>query len=134
MHSAFYREEEMPKDYYAILGVSHAADSATIHSAFRTLARQYHPDAGSGSSISRFREALEAYHALSDPRRRRQHDLDLGKSVEPERAMAETLFDPAKPGNSFVRPMPPGLDRLMEDLLRSLESEFGFALFSRGFF
>jgi curved DNA-binding protein CbpA len=124
----------MPKDYYAILGVSHDADSATIHSAFRSLARQYHPDTGGGSSISKFRDALEAYHALGDPGRRRQHDLASGQSVQPERAMAEPLFDPARPRNRFVHPMPPGLDQLMEDLLRSVESEFGFAFFARGFF
>src|SRR5947209_5137863 len=110
----------MPKDYYAILGVSHGADSATIHSAFRTLARQYHPDAGGGSSISKFRDALEAYDALSDPGRRRQHDLDAGKSVQPERPMAEPLFDPARPRNSFLHPMPSGLDQPMEDVLRSV--------------
>jgi DnaJ-class molecular chaperone len=124
----------MAKDYYAILGVSQGADSATIHSAFRTLARQYHPDVGRGSSTSKFRDALEAYHTLGDPARRRQYDLDVGKSVEPDRATAEPLFDPARPRNSFVRPMHSGLDQLMEDLLRSIESEFGFTLFSRRFF
>src|SRR5207253_7177148 len=83
----------MPKDYYAILGVSRAADSATIHSAFRALARQYHPDVGRGSSANKFNEALEAYHALSDPVRRRQHDIVLGKSTEPAKVTAEPLFD-----------------------------------------
>lgn len=85
----------MPKDYYAILGVSRAADSATIHSAFRTLARQYHPDAGSGSSASKFREVLEAYHTLSDPARRRRHDINLGEAIRSHGVTAEPLFDPA---------------------------------------
>src|SRR5437660_11890064 len=120
----------MPKDYYAILGVSRAADSATIHSAFRALARQYHPDVGRGSSAKKFNEALEAYHALSDPVRRRQHDIVLDKSTEPAKVKAERLFDPARSQKKFARPVTSDLDKLIKDLLRSLESEFAVTLLS----
>ena len=123
----------MPKDYYAILGVSRAADSATIHSAFRALARQYHPDVGRGSSANKFNEALEAYHALSDPVRRRQHDIVLGKSTEPAKVTAEPLFDPARSQKNFARPVSSDFDKLITDLLRSVESEFELAFFSRTF-
>ena len=34
----------MPRDYYEVLGVSQGADTGEIKSAFRRLARQYHPD------------------------------------------------------------------------------------------
>jgi curved DNA-binding protein CbpA len=124
----------MAKNYYAILGVSQTADSATIHSAFRALARQYHPDAGRGSSTSKFREALEAYHTLSDPVRRRQHDIDLGGPIQSRKVAAEPLFDP---GRSSIRPMPSmsiRLDELMSNLLRSIESEFDSTFFSRELF
>jgi len=83
----------MLKNYYAVLGVSRSADAAAIHSAFRALARQYHPDVGMECSANKFREALEAYQTLSDPDRPHQHDLDLGKSIgRISKATAEPLF------------------------------------------
>jgi len=116
----------MPKDYYAILGVSRGADSATIHRAFRALARRYHPDAGTGSSSGKFREALEAYQALRDPARRRQHDIDLGKAVRPIQVQAEPLF-----ASSFVpgvAPAPPsGTNDLLRALLDFMEAEFDYS-------
>src|SRR3954470_5080982 len=61
-------------NYYIMLGVPTTADADAIRTAFRTLARRYHPDAGSGSSAQRFREVVEAYETLSDPIRRRSYD------------------------------------------------------------
>ncbi len=61
-------------DYYRILGVGDEADEKEIRSAFRTLARQYHPDAGEGSSAEKFRQILEAYETLIDPERRQSYD------------------------------------------------------------
>lgn len=124
----------MTKDHYATLGVSRVADSSTIHSAFRALARQYHPDAGSGSSPSKFREALEAYHTLSDPARRRQHDIDLGECPRPKQVMAEPLFDPARAGHSFAPQTRSLFDQLIEEPSSSVESVFEFVFFSRMFF
>ena len=124
----------MAKDYYAILGVAHGADSPTIHSAFRALARQYHPDAGTGSSSSKFREALEAYHTLSDPVRRRQHDIDLGEPRTFRKIAAEPLFDPAMPRVLRMAPCFVSLDEVFGSVFDSLESEFEFwALFGEFF-
>lgn len=64
-------------NFYVVLGIAEDADSDTIRSAFRALARRYHPDAGAGSSTAEFRRALEAYETLSDPSRRRLHDRHL---------------------------------------------------------
>ena len=64
-------------NYYTLLGVPDNADLDTIRSAFRVLARRYHPDAGAGSSVQRFREVLTAYETLSDPTRRRHYDRAL---------------------------------------------------------
>jgi DnaJ-class molecular chaperone len=114
----------MAKDYYAILGVSRAADSSTIHSAFRALARQYHPDAGTSSSPSKFRDALEAYQTLSDPARRRQHDIDLDETTPSHRVEAEPLFDPARSPVHSIAFVSTDFDELMKDLLRSIELQF----------
>jgi curved DNA-binding protein len=64
------------KDYYAVLGVSPDADEQTIKQAYRTLARQYHPDVNPGDpqAEERFKEINEAYQALSDPERRRKYE------------------------------------------------------------
>src|SRR5580765_2082869 len=63
------------KDYYRILGVERSADDKAIKSAYRKLARKYHPDVAKGKdSGERFREITEAYDVLSDPEKRRRYD------------------------------------------------------------
>ena len=66
--------------YYVVLGIAEDADEDTVRSAFRALARRYHPDAGGGSSIVAFQRAREAYETLSDPERRRRYDRQLRAS------------------------------------------------------
>src|SRR2546426_10863862 len=61
------------KDYYRILGVDRGADDKTIKSAYRKLARKYHPDVNKGQD-ARFKEIAEAYEVLSDPEKRRRYD------------------------------------------------------------
>ena len=61
------------KDYYKILGVDRKADDAAIKSAYRKLARKYHPDVNKGKD-DRFKEINEAYEVLSDPEKRRRYD------------------------------------------------------------
>jgi molecular chaperone DnaJ len=68
-----------PKDYYRLLGVPRTASASTIRRAFRKLARQYHPDAGAGSSPDLFREIQAAYETLTDADRRRRYDEALGR-------------------------------------------------------
>jgi curved DNA-binding protein len=64
------------KDYYRILGVDRSADDKTIKSAYRKLARKYHPDVNRGKD-ERFKEINEAYEVLGDPEKRRKYD-ELG--------------------------------------------------------
>src|SRR3989454_11732168 len=63
-------------DYYVLLGVPRSASDEQIRSAYRKLARQYHPDVNSASDASeRFKAITEAYEVLTDPQRRQRYDM-----------------------------------------------------------
>src|SRR6266550_4573826 len=63
-------------DYYVLLGVSRQATDEQIRSAYRKLARQYHPDVNSASDAAeRFKAVTEAYEVLTDPERRQRYDM-----------------------------------------------------------
>ena len=63
------------KDYYAILGVEPAADEKTIKTAYRKLARKYHPDMNKEAGAEdRFKEVAEAYEVLSSAEKRAEYD------------------------------------------------------------
>ena len=63
------------RDYYEVLGVSKTADEKEIKSAFRKLAKKYHPDVSKEpDAAEKFKEAQEAYAVLSDEQKRKQYD------------------------------------------------------------
>lgn len=66
----------MMKDPYSILGVSRSASEKDIKSAYRKLARQYHPDMHPGDKAAeeKFKEVSGAYDLLSDQEKRRKFD------------------------------------------------------------
>jgi molecular chaperone DnaJ len=64
------------KDYYKILGVSKSSTDKDIKSAYRKLARKYHPDVnpGDNKAESKFQDINEAYEVLGDKESRQQYD------------------------------------------------------------
>src|SRR4030088_3691176 len=64
------------QDYYELLGVPRKASAKDIRTAFRKLARKYHPDLNPGdkSSEEKFKQLQEAYDVLSDAKKRQMYD------------------------------------------------------------
>lgn len=119
-------------NYYLLLGVPPHADADTIRSAFRALARRYHPDAGEGSSTDRFREILIAYETLNDPTRRRDYNRILRNRRAPSAQFVEPLRAQAAPepmlgrrrgvvhANSLHEPLwPMRLNELIDELFQA---------------
>src|SRR5437763_7136309 len=66
----------MARDFYDILGVKRNASEDEIKTAYRKLARQYHPDRNPGDkqAETKFKEIQEAYDVLSDTNKRAQYN------------------------------------------------------------
>lgn len=64
------------QDYYETLGVPRKASAKDIRTAFRKLARKYHPDLNPGDKASeeKFKQLQEAYDVLSDSKKRQMYD------------------------------------------------------------
>lgn len=65
-----------PKDYYQTLGVSKSASADEIRTAYRKLAKKYHPDKNRGDKAAeeKFKQVQEAYDVLGDEKKRKQYD------------------------------------------------------------
>ena len=124
-------------NYYVVLGIAEDADEETIRSAFRALARRYHPDVGVGSSPVEFHRVREAYETLADPERRRRYDRQLRDARRPvvvrevivSRPFAEPLLSPRR--SSFGAPRiwvtltrSSVFDQLVEELFASFDDRW----------
>lgn len=86
----------MARDFYAVLAVPRNATEDQIRQRFRELARTRHPDRFQGVEKARaekeFQELTQAFNVLSDPDRRRRHDVDLVDPREAGQTDARQLF------------------------------------------
>ena len=64
------------RDYYEVLGVQKSSNKDEIKKAYRKLALKFHPDKNKGDKAAeeKFKEASEAYHVLSDEKRKTNYD------------------------------------------------------------
>ena len=85
----------MAKSYFAILGISSDATADEIRSAYRRLAKEFHPDHYEGGS-ERFRDIQEAYSVLGNTRRRREYERNIRK-VAPKRPSRRTRYPEPEP-------------------------------------
>jgi curved DNA-binding protein len=94
------------KDYYKTLDVPRTATADQLKSAFRKLARRYHPDVAKGGdkkkAEEKFKEINEAYEVLSDADKRKRYD-ELGPNWDNPAAGAGNPFRGGGPGAGAFR-------------------------------
>ena len=73
------------RDYYEVLGVAKTATDAELKSAYRKLAKKYHPDLNKDNKEAeeKFKEVNEAYEVLSDSSKRQKYDQFGHAGVDP---------------------------------------------------
>jgi curved DNA-binding protein CbpA len=121
-------------NHYEVLCIPVDADEGMIRSAFRRLARRYHPDAGRGSSSEKFRELTDAYETLLDPVRRTAYDNSLARpsTAIPIRITHVRESRPAPVSHvvplelAFASRSISELHFLMDEVFRSFERELFF--------
>jgi DnaJ-class molecular chaperone len=76
------------RDYYEVLAISRSASPEDVRTAYRRLARQYHPDVNKApDAVKKFAEVQKAYEVLSEPAKRELYDQ-----------FGEAAFEPGGPG------------------------------------
>lgn len=110
------------KDYYEVLGLKRSATQDDIKSAFRRLARQYHPDINKAPDASKkFAEVQRAYDVLSDEQKRQMYDQYGADAAD--RGPAPQSGHGAPP--PWAHGTPHSMDMDSEDLGSVFEAIFG---------
>lgn len=135
----------MPKNYYIILGIPSDSSLNQIKSAYRRLAKEYHPDYY-GESRSPFLAIQEAYSVLSDPTQRKHYDdnlntlrtstrgkrkkdvqqgffTDQAEPLAPQHGDAESLTPEA---TTIPRPMAPGIDSIFNQFFNTASGNWDY--------
>ena len=91
----------MALNYYRLLGIPSDAGLQRIKTAYRSLAKRFHPDRNHGSETAAelFRQINDAYRVLSDPRLRADYDRKLAEAARPA---PEPADDPQQKFQKFV--------------------------------
>jgi molecular chaperone DnaJ len=125
--------DDMKKDYYAILGVKPSASEKELRSAYKKLARKYHPDVNPNNKQAeeKFKEINEAYEVLSDPAKRQAweqagSDFDpfMGRGAGRRGARGGGGFETSFEGGDF--------SSILNDLFAGMGGGFGEAAGARG--
>ncbi len=95
-----------PKRYFTILGISSNATANEIRSAYRRLAKEFHPDHYAGGSET-FREIQEAYSVLGNTLRRCEYEQKISK-VALKRPLRRTRYPEPEPLIPEERPIDMG--------------------------
>lgn len=85
------------KDYYVILGITPEETQSGIQSAWRDLARRYHPDRAGQEATRQFQEVSEAYNVLGDPRRRADYDRLRRRPVDQSKRHSTGAWEDVPP-------------------------------------
>lgn len=91
------------KNYYIILEVKSTATFEEIKSAYRILAKKYHPDKNIGNKAAEeyFKEIQQAYAVLSSPEKRRKYDLKLSYGTKTQAQQKPNSGGPQYTGNAY---------------------------------
>jgi curved DNA-binding protein CbpA len=74
-------ELEIP-NHYEVLQISPRADQDTIQRVFRHLAKRYHPDNADSGDAGRFKQLVDSFQIISDPKQRAKYDVEYGERIE----------------------------------------------------
>lgn len=108
------------KDFYKTLGINSKATSDEIKTAYRKMARKYHPDVSSDANAEvKFRNITEAYETLSDVKKREEYDNSQSSQGFKSSSFKDTFSQPSDYSTENAN-----------DLLRMFKEEFDKAKYA----
>lgn len=114
----------MAKSYFAILEVTSSASPAEVRSAYRRLAKAFHPDYFDGDRLA-FQQIQEAYSVLGNPDKRKAYEQTMAeRRAPPIRPPSYAAAEPLIPENGPVVPGVISPVRSFETLFPSFDDIF----------